>query len=264
MHPLKLLLGDRLQEWIHSPPRFRLRAFCRLVASSHGSVLSKCCLSDVCYNRELWTNDARETWHETCIWEIDIGLSESAIKYDIWLSWRVRVKGHFKVTKVKTVRIVLTVALGPGCVFTKIFTIAQLIKVYIDIWPWLTFRGHLKVTNVKIYNINREDWFGVMRYIINIFLTVRDKHVVTMKHYWELLSDFQNPQKSWPWATLNVSFECHEGNKKLSTRWDKGKRCCSKLADEPHSWGQIRLENPDLLLLLLLCHIYNAHNVKAT
>jgi len=31
--------------------------------------------------------------------------------------------------------------------------------------------GHLKVTNVKI---------------ANIFLMVRDKHVVTMKHVWEV------------------------------------------------------------------------------
>ena len=35
----------------------------------------------------------------------------------------------------------------------------------------MTFRGHLKVTNVKI------------AYIV---LTVRDRHMVTMKHYWEV------------------------------------------------------------------------------
>ena len=35
----------------------------------------------------------------------------------------------------------------------------------------MTFRGHLKGTNVKI---------------ANIFLLVLDKHVVTMKHLWEV------------------------------------------------------------------------------
>ncbi len=35
----------------------------------------------------------------------------------------------------------------------------------------MTFRGHLKVTIVKI---------------ANIFLMVRDKHVVTMKDLWEV------------------------------------------------------------------------------
>ncbi len=35
----------------------------------------------------------------------------------------------------------------------------------------MTFKGHLKVTNVKI---------------ANIFLMVRDKHMVTMKHLWEV------------------------------------------------------------------------------
>ena len=40
--------------------------------------------------------------------------------------------------------------LGPGCIGTKMFTIAQLIKVHLDLWPWLTFKGYFKVTNVKI------------------------------------------------------------------------------------------------------------------
>ncbi len=35
----------------------------------------------------------------------------------------------------------------------------------------MTFRGHLKVTSVKI---------------ANIFLMVRDKYVVTMEHLWEV------------------------------------------------------------------------------
>ena len=56
--------------------------------------------------------------------------------------------------------------LGP-CLWAKMFTFAQLVKVHLDLWPWLTFRGHFKVTNVKI---------------ANIFLMVRDKHGVTMKH----------------------------------------------------------------------------------
>ena len=40
--------------------------------------------------------------------------------------------------------------LGPGCLWTKMFPIAQLIKVHLDLWPWLTFRGHFKVKNVKV------------------------------------------------------------------------------------------------------------------
>ncbi len=35
----------------------------------------------------------------------------------------------------------------------------------------MTFMGHLKVTNVKI---------------ANIFLMVQDKHMVTLKHLWEV------------------------------------------------------------------------------
>jgi hypothetical protein len=52
------------------------------------------------------------------------------------------------------------------------FTIAQPIKVHLDLRPSLTFTGNFEVTNVKK---------------AYIFLMVRDKHVglVTMKIYWE-------------------------------------------------------------------------------
>ena len=56
-------------------------------------------------------------------------------------------------------------------------------------WPWLTFRGHFTVTNVKIaYD----------------FLMVRNKHVVTMKHYWEVDIGLSESAKKfdlgWPWT----------------------------------------------------------------
>ena len=40
--------------------------------------------------------------------------------------------------------------LGPGFLWKNMLTIAQLIKVHLDIWPLLILRGHFKVTNVKI------------------------------------------------------------------------------------------------------------------
>ncbi len=68
------------------------------------------------------------------------------------------------------------------------FTIAHLVKVHHDLWPWMTFRGHLKVMNVKI---------------ANIFLLVRDKDVVTMKHLWEvdigLSESITKFDPGWPW-----------------------------------------------------------------
>jgi len=36
--------------------------------------------------------------------------------------------GFFQVTKVKVAHIISTLLLGPGCLYTKMFTIAQLIK----------------------------------------------------------------------------------------------------------------------------------------
>ncbi len=57
--------------------------------------------------------------------------------------------------------------LGPGCRQTKLFTIADLVKVRHDLWPWMTFWGHLKVMNVRI---------------AYIFLMVRDRHMVPMEH----------------------------------------------------------------------------------
>jgi hypothetical protein len=53
-----------------------------------------------------------------------------------------------------------------------VLTIAHLIKVHFDLWPWFIFRGHLKVTNVKI---------------AYVFLTVRDRHMITMQHYLDVI-----------------------------------------------------------------------------
>ena len=59
----------------------------------------------------------------------------------------------------------------------------------------LTFRGHFKVMNGKIAYIS---------------LTVRDKLVVAKTHYWEVDFGLSEPQKNWPWMTLNRSFRSHE------------------------------------------------------
>ncbi len=45
----------------------------------------------------------------------------------------------------------------------------------------MTFRGHLKVTSVKI---------------AKIFVMVPDKHVVTMKHIWEVDIGLSEPVKN--------------------------------------------------------------------
>ena len=82
------------------------------------------------------------------LWEVDIELSESVTKFDPGWPWR----RHFKVTKVKIERGVITVAPRPLVSIDKTFTIAHLVKVRHDLWPWVTFRGHLKVTTVKIAN----------------------------------------------------------------------------------------------------------------
>jgi len=62
-------------------------AFCRLRVGI-ARVLSVCrmsvvCLS-VCYNRGLWSNGVRQihAYYETLL-EVDIGLSESATKFDL-------------------------------------------------------------------------------------------------------------------------------------------------------------------------------------
>ena len=43
--------------------------------------------------------------------------------------------------------------LGPGCLWAKMFIITQLIQVHLDLWPWLTFMGHFKVTKLKMARI---------------------------------------------------------------------------------------------------------------
>ena len=47
---------------------------------------------------------------------------------------------------------------------------------------------------------------------VNCGQTVRDRPMVTMKHYWESISDFQKPPKNLPWMTLkrSFSFQGHE------------------------------------------------------
>jgi hypothetical protein len=73
------------------------------------SVLSECCLSSVTF-----VNCGQTVWDRPMVtmrhyWEVDIGLSESANKFDLGWPWR----GHFKVMKVKMARIVWTVDRWP-------------------------------------------------------------------------------------------------------------------------------------------------------
>jgi hypothetical protein len=94
-----------------------------------------------------------------------------------------------EVTAVKMTRIVLTVGPRPRVPLEKVFTIAQLIQVHLDLWPWLTIMGHFKATNVNI---------------AYIFLIVRDTHVVTT---WTTIGREINiglPQsaENWPWMTV--------------------------------------------------------------
>jgi len=86
-------------------------------------------------------------------WEVDIGLSESARKFDLGWPWT----GHFKVTKVKMARIVLSVAPMPKVhIDTNVHhhTVSKsaswpltLINLYgslqghTQIWHWMTFTG---------------------------------------------------------------------------------------------------------------------------
>ena len=63
------------------------------------------------------------------------------------------------------------------------FTVARLVKVH----HYLYWR-HLKVTNVKI---------------AYAFLTVRDRHMVTMKHYWEVDIGLSESAKNRPWMTFS-------------------------------------------------------------
>jgi len=64
--------------------------------------------------------------------EVDIGLSESATKFD--LGWPSR--GNSKVTKVKWPVLSKRLFIDTGCLWTKMFTIAQLINVHLALWPW--------------------------------------------------------------------------------------------------------------------------------
>ena len=43
---------------------------------------------------------------------------------------------------------------GVYCLLAKMFTIAHLVKVRHDLWPWMTFRGHLKVTKRAVHPSN--------------------------------------------------------------------------------------------------------------
>jgi len=117
-------------------------------------------------------------------WEVDIGLSE----FDLGWPWR----GHFKVTKVTMACIVLTVAPRPRVPLNKMFTIAQLIKVHVDLWPWLTFRGH---SRSRMWKSHISSWWCE----ISIWLLW---HAIG-----KLISKFQNPQKIWLRLTLTGHFK---------------------------------------------------------
>ena len=84
------------------------------------------------------------------LWEVYIGLSESINKFNSGWPWL----RHLKVTKVKIKRGVLTVASRPILSIDKMFTIAHLVKLRHDLWPWVTFRAHLKVTKRAVHPSN--------------------------------------------------------------------------------------------------------------
>ncbi len=117
-------------------------------------------------------------------WEVEVGPSESAKNLTLGDLEEVISRSRKWKWPVSSKRLLL----GPGCLWTKMFTIAQSIKMHLDLWPWLTLRGHSKVMNVKI---------------AYIFCMVRDKHVVTMKHYWEVDIGLSESAKTfdlgWPW-----------------------------------------------------------------
>ncbi len=118
--------------------------------------------------------------------EVDIGLSESAKNVTLDDLEEVNSRSRNWKWPVSSKRLLL----GPGCLWTKMFLIAQLIKVHLDLWPWLTFRDHVKVTNEK------------MAYI---FLMVQDKHVVNMNHFWEFdiaPSESANKEKRSFWGHI--------------------------------------------------------------
>jgi len=102
-----------------------------------------CCLSSVCYNRERVRDSMKQ------LFEVYIGLSESAIKFDLKWPWR----NHFKVMKMKMTRSILMVAPRPRVSIDKNVHYCPIILTFDLDWP-------LKIAF--------------------IFLMVRDKYVVIL------------------------------------------------------------------------------------
>jgi len=70
------------------------------------------------------------------LWEVDIGFSASTHK--LTLDYLEEVK----------------VAPKPQLPTDKMSTVANVLKVYHDLRPWMTFRGQMKVMNVKMAYID--------------------------------------------------------------------------------------------------------------
>ena len=85
--------------------------------------------------------DKHNGYYETLLGSRDIGRSESAKKLTLDDLEEVISRSRRLKWPVSSKRLLL----GPGCLWTKMFGIAQLIKVHLDLWPWFTFTGHFKI-----------------------------------------------------------------------------------------------------------------------
>ena len=96
------------------------------------------------FSTSFWKRQLRVTMKH--YWKVDIGLSESANKFDLGWPWR----WHFKVMKLKMSRIVLTVAPRPSVPKDKSVCHCPVNKS--APWPLVLkdFRVNFKVTNAKI------------------------------------------------------------------------------------------------------------------
>jgi len=91
----------------------------------------------------MWKSPISSWWCEISIWllwdtigklVLDFQISKH---FDLGWPWR----GNFKVAKVKMALSSKRLLLGPGCLWTRKFTITDLEKVWHGLWPWVTFSG---------------------------------------------------------------------------------------------------------------------------
>ncbi len=66
-----------------------------------------------------------------------------------WLTFRGHLGVILRSRKWKSSVASQRLLLGPGCLCSKMFTVAHLTKMHHDLWPWMRFMGHFKVRNVR-------------------------------------------------------------------------------------------------------------------